>query len=244
MNGGTWPSAWEPSAPVTLPAEMLYRDGRVFTSLAEYLAAYPLNPSRPTIGIAGLDSVLLLGDMAHFDSIIAKLTARGMNVIPVVGAYSGVNGTQPLNIYSAMVKFFTYDPADPSRVVTAAEYEANRDYYRYRIDALVSFTTFTLGSGFVNQTAALLEKMNVPVFRAMISTKREEGEWLLSDDGLLWSDTYYQIAIPETQGIIEPIFVAAPAKSIDPVTGVEIVAYTPIEEQMDYLADRIGNWVS
>ncbi|NLM03142.1 MAG: hypothetical protein GX212_07275 [Methanothermobacter wolfeii] len=172
MNGGTWPSAWEPSAPVTLPAEMLYRDGRVFTSLAEYLAAYPLNPSRPTIGIAGLDSVLLSGDMAHFDSIIAKLTARGMNVIPVVGAYSGVNGTQPLNIYSAMVKFFTYDPADPSRVVTAAEYEANRDYYRYRIDALVSFTTFTLGSGFVNQTAALLEKMNVPVFRAMISTKR------------------------------------------------------------------------
>lgn len=243
MNGGTWPSAWEPSAPVTLPAEMLYRDGRVFTSLAEYLAAYPLNPSRPTIGIAGLDSVLLSGDMAHFDSIIAKLTERGMNVIPVVGAYSGVNGTQPLNIYSAMVKFFTYDPADPSRVVTAAEYEANPDYYRYRIDALVSFTTFTLGSGFVNQTAALLEKMNVPVFRAMISTKREEGEWLLSDDGLLWSDTYYQIAIPETQGIIEPIFVAAPAKSIDPVTGVEIVAYTPIEEQMNYLADRIGNWV-
>ncbi|WBF08711.1 cobaltochelatase subunit CobN [Methanothermobacter thermautotrophicus] len=243
MNGGTWPSEWEPAAPVTLPAEMLYRDGRVFTSLADYLAAYPLNTSRPTVGIAGLDSVLLSGDMAHFDSIIEKLTAKGMNVIPVVGAYSGVNGTQPLNIYSAMVKFFVYDSADPSRVITAAEYEANPSRYRYRIDGLVSFTTFTLGSGFVNQTAMLLEGMNVPVFRAMISTKREEGEWIISDDGLLWSDNYYQIAIPETQGIIEPIFVAAPAKSVDTITGVEIVAYTPIEEQMSYLVNRISNWV-
>lgn len=243
MNGGNWPSEWEPAAPITIPAEMLYRDGRVFTSLADYLAAYPLNSSRPTVGIAGLDSVLLSGDMAHFDSIIARLTASGMNVIPVVGAYSGVNGTQPLNIYSAMVKFFVYDPANPSRVITAAEYEANPSAYRYRIDALVSFTTFTLGSGFVNQTAALLERMNVPVFRAMISTKREEGEWIISEDGLLWSDTYYQIAIPETQGIIEPIFVAAPAKSIDSVTGVEIVAYTPIEDQMNYLVQRISNWV-
>lgn len=246
MNGGSWPSAWEPANYTTLPAEMLYRDGKIFYSLAEYLTQYPIDPNKGTVGIVGLDSVLLSGDMAHFESLISELVSRGLNVIPVVGSYSGTtgaNGTIPNNIYSAMVKFFIYDPANPNRIINNTEYEANPSLFKCRIDSLVSFTTFTLGSGFVNQTANLFENMNVPVFRAMISTKREEGEWLLSDDGLLWSDTYYQIAIPETQGIIEPIFVAAPAKSIDNITGVEIISYAPIIEQMDYLADRVANWV-
>lgn len=246
MNGGSWPSQWNPANYTTLPAEMLYRDNKIYYNLTDYLADYPLDASKGTVGILGLDSVLLSGDMAHFESIIDELTVRGLNVIPVVGAYSGTtgpNGTIPNNVYSAMVKFFVYDPTNPTRLINNTEYEANSSKFQYRIDALISYTTFTLGSGFVNQTAQLFENMNVPVFRAMISTKREEGEWLISDDGLLWSDTYYQIAIPETQGIIEPIFVAAPAKSMDDVTGVEIISYTPIIEQMDYLADRVANWV-
>lgn len=243
MNGGSWPSLWEPGNYTTLPAEMLYRNGKIFYTLADYFAQYPIDLNKGTVGIVGLDSPLLTGDMAHFENLTNKLTLRGLNVIPVVGSYSGTNGTLPNNIYSAMVKFFIYDPSNPNKIVNTTEYEANRKLFKCRIDSLVSFTTFTLGSGFVNQTAHLFENMDVPVFRAMISTKREEGEWLLSDDGLLWSDTYYQIAIPETQGIIEPIFVAAPAKSIDSTTGVEIISYTPIIEQMDYLAERVSNWV-
>ncbi|MEW6189699.1 MAG: cobaltochelatase subunit CobN [Actinomycetota bacterium] len=243
LNGGIWPSVWDPAPPLTLPNEMLYRDGKIFTSLDEYLAQYPLDPSKPTVGIVEMTSPMRAGNMDHFQAMIDKLVEKGVNVIPIVGAYSGTIGTQPQNIYSAMVKFFTYDPENPRHVVTTTEYERNPGKYKSRIDALISFYCFSLGSGFVDQTNQFLANINVPVFRAMTSTKRTEGEWLASDDGLLWSDTYYQIAIPETQGIVEPIFVGATEKGIDPITGAELVRYKAIPERIERLANRVYNWV-
>ncbi len=242
LNGGTWPLKLNPQPYFTPPKEMLYRDGTIFTSLQEYLAQYPLDPSKPTVGIVEYDSPVLAGNMDHFETTIDKLTDKGLNVIPVAGAYSGTIRKLPLNIYSAMVKFFTYDPENPSQVVTTTEYEGNPSKYSYRIDALVSFYFFSLGSGFLDQTNKFLDNMNVPVFRAMTSTKRTEGEWLTSDDGLLWSDTYYQIAIPETQGIVEPIFVAATEKEMDPVTGADLVSYKAIPDRIEKLTNRVYNW--
>ncbi|MDI6821772.1 MAG: cobaltochelatase subunit CobN [Actinomycetota bacterium] len=234
LNGDKWPPDWNPAPPYTLPKEMLYRDGKIFTSLGEYLAQYPLDPSKPTVGIVEYTSPMLAGNMDHFQSMIDKLTEKDLNVIPVVGAYSGTIGDQPVNIYSAMVKFFTGAPS-------TAEYEANPQNYPSKIDALVSFFYFSLGSGFVDQTNQFLANINVPVFRAMTSTKRTEGEWLASDDGLLWSDTYYQIAIPETQGIIEPIFVATTEKEMDPITGAEWVSYKAIPKRIERLVNRVYN---
>jgi len=231
-----WKPEWDPHPYQVVPNEMLYRDGRIFTSLEDYLIEYPLDPSKPTVGIVEYTSPVLAGNMDHFETLIDKLTAKELNVIPVVGAYSGTVGTQPLNIYSAMVKFFTGAPS-------TAEYEANPQNYPSKIDALVSFFFFSLGSGFLDQTNRFLDNINVPVFRAMTSTKRTVGEWLASDDGLLWSDTYYQIAIPETQGIIEPIFVATTEKEVDPTTGAELVSYRAIPDRMDKLANRVYNWV-
>jgi len=236
LNGGTWPAVWDPAPPLALPNEMLYRDGKIFTSLDEYLAQYPLDPSKSTVGIVDFTSPLRAGNMDHFQAMIDELAEKGLNVIPVVGAYSGTIGTQPQNIYSAMVKFFTDAPS-------TAEYEANPQNYPSKIDALVSFFYFSLGSGFVDQTNQFLANINVPVFRAMTSTKRTEGEWLASDDGLLWSDTYYQIAIPETQGIIEPIFVATTEKEMDTITGAELVSYKAIPDRIKKLANRVYNWV-
>ncbi len=247
LNGGTWPSEWNPQPHITLPKETIFRNGEIFTSLEEYFAKYPLDPSKPTVGIAELDSTMIAGNMDHFESLIKELVAKGFNVIPVVGAYSGKQENLPLNIYSAMVKYFVYDPEKDSRetvnhIVTTTEYETNRKKYSYRIDALLSLYHFSLGSGFLDETNALLQNMNVPVFRTMTSTKRTEGEWLASDDGLLWSDTYYQIAIPETQGIIEPILIATTEKEIDPLTGAELVSYKPVPDRIEKLVDRVYNW--
>jgi cobaltochelatase CobN len=239
LEGGGWQASWRnewdsrPHQPV--PNEMLYRGGRIYLTLEEYLAAYPLDPRRPTAGIVDYTSNLLAGNMGHYEALIDELSARGMNVIPVVGAYSGTLGGRPSNIYSAMVKFFTTAPS-------AEAFEADPSAYRSRLDVLVSFFFFSLGSGFLEQTARLLEFLNVPVIRAMTTTKRSAGEWLLSDDGLLWSDTYYQIAIPETQGIAEPLLVATTDRTLDPVTGAQLVSFRPVPDRMERLADRVHRW--
>ena len=240
LNGNPW--TWTPAPARTFSKEMLYRDGVIYTTLKSYLAQYPLDPSKPTVGLVSSEGSLLSGNMDFFQTTIEKMVAQGMNVIPVVGYYSGTNGTLPTNVYSAMIKFFVYDPAETTHVVTNTDYEANPSKYKYRIDALVSFYTFTLGSGFLEQTNSFLSNMNVPVFRAMTSTKRSEGEWLTSDDGLMWSDSYYQIAIPETQGIVEPIFVATTETEMDTVTGAMIGSYKAITERIEKLASRVKNW--
>ncbi|PKM83159.1 MAG: hypothetical protein CVU88_03000 [Firmicutes bacterium HGW-Firmicutes-13] len=236
LNGHTWPLEWNPEPYFIPPKEMLYRDGKIFTNLDEYFEQYPLDPLKPTVGIVEYDSPVLAGNMDHFETMIDELTAKGLNVMPVAGAYSGTVGNNPLNIYSAMVKFFTDAPSTTA-------YEANPQNYPSKIDALVSFYYFSLGSGFLAQTNRFLDNINVPVFRAMTSTKRTEGEWLVSDDGLLWSDTYYQIAIPETQGIIEPIFVATTEKETDSVTGAELSSYKAIPDRIEKLANRVNNWI-
>ncbi|MEW6010629.1 MAG: cobaltochelatase subunit CobN [Euryarchaeota archaeon] len=247
LNGGSWPSSWDPEPYITLPKETLYRGGEIFLTLEEYLNKYPYDPSKPTVGIVELDSPMIAGNMDHFESLIDQLISKGFNVIPVVGAYSGKVGNLPLNIYSAMVKFFVYDAnvdtrATATSVVQSTAYEAKPQNYSYRLDALISLYYFSLGSGYVDETNKLLEYMNVPVFRAITSTKRSEGEWLASDDGLLWSDTYYQIAIPETQGIIEPIFISTTENEKDLLTGANLITYKAIPERIEKLVNRVYNW--
>jgi cobaltochelatase CobN len=254
LNGGSWPVTWEPESYNTeLPKEMLYRvasngKGEIFTSLTSYLAKYPLDPSKPTVGLIERDSNLWAGNIQHFEYITAQFIAEGFNVLPIVAAYSGITGDNlPLNVYSAMVKFFIYDPkldnqSTANSIVNTTQYEANPQNYSYRIDALVDFYFFSVGSGFVDQTNSLFENMNVPVFRAITSTKNSEAEWIISEDGLLWSDTYYQIAVPETQGVVEPLFVATTNKELDTVTGAELISFHAITERVTKLVNRVTSW--
>ncbi|MDN5363939.1 MAG: cobaltochelatase CobN [Eubacteriales bacterium] len=239
LNDGAWQTLWraewEPQPYLVMPNEFLYRKGKIYTTLAAYLNDYPLNPAQPTVGIVEMTSPALAGNMDHFEALIEKFTEKGLNVIPVVGAYSGTVNGQPANIYSAMVKFFTDAP-------TTADYERDPASYPAKIDALVSCFYFTLGSGFVSQTNKFLDNINVPVFRAITTTKRTEADWLVSDDGLSWSDTYYQIGIAETQGIIEPVLIATTEEETDQITGAVLTRYRPIGERVEKVVNRVYNW--
>jgi cobaltochelatase CobN len=99
LNGGSWPVTWEPESYNTeLPKEMLYRvdsngKGEIFTSLTSYLAKYPLDPSKPTVGLIERDSNLWAGNIQHFEYINAQFIAEGFNVLPIVAAYSGITET-------------------------------------------------------------------------------------------------------------------------------------------------------
>jgi len=126
-----WKPEWDPKSYQAIPNEFLYRDGKVYTDLAAYLNEYPFKPEQPTIGIVEMTSPALAGNMDHFEALIQRFEEKGLNVIPVVGAYSGTVQGQPVNIYSAMVKFFTDAP-------TTADYEKNPQAYPAKIDALIS----------------------------------------------------------------------------------------------------------
>src|SRR5262249_8111646 len=94
------------------------------------------------------------------------------------------------------------------------------------------------------QVSMLFQEMRLPVFRAMRMTKRSQEEWLLSADGLPWGRVYYQIAMPELQGMIEPVPVAAEVRMTgDSQTGAAISSFVPIDSRIHRVVDRISRWI-
>ena len=229
-NGGTWPAKWNPNAYFTFPSDVLYRDGKVFTTMEEYLAEYPHDPTKPTVGVIEYDSPLFAGNMDHFEDMIDSLVSQGFNVIPAVAQWTGY--------YRTMVKFFAGAP-------NTTEYEANPQNYSSKVDAIVVFKSFALFYDVeVAKGLQLLENLDVPLFRAVATSSRTMGEWLVSDDGIIWSQAYYQIAMLERYGLIEPIMVSTYESTIDPITGATIKKYVSIPERMDKLSARIKNWTN
>ncbi len=87
----------------------------------------------------------------------------------------------------------------------------------------------------------LLEQLDVPVFKAIRLYDVEAEAWQLSDQGLSWDSVYYRVAMPELQGIGQPLVIAAAAKpQTDALTGIAISRVTLLPEQAGLLARRVA----
>jgi len=114
-----------------------------------------------------------------------------------------------------------------------------------KIGAVISLQNFVMGGGdgreAVNKT---LVALNVPVLKGIRLTDSSHEEWLLSEEGISWSSVHYRVAMPELQGVIEPMVVAAMTPpTIDKVTGVKLVLSQPIKSQVSLLARRVDRWL-
>ncbi|AAB84857.1 magnesium chelatase subunit [Methanothermobacter thermautotrophicus str. Delta H] len=218
--------------PRAVSRELLYRDGKLYDNLTDYLRDYPIDPSRPTVGLIEAESNMLGGGAAHIDMLIDRLKDT-LNIISVVARYGD-------NAYSAMVRFFTTAP-------NIAAFEANRTLYTSRVEAIVSFSTYLLGGTSSEKVNSLLKFMNVPVLRGVVVNTRTVDDWLVSSDGVTpWSrdDIMGQAGFPETQGLIEPIIIAAAEFQADNITGAYTYSYSPLPDRIEKLAQRLINWVN
>ncbi len=110
--------------------------------------------------------------------------------------------------------------------------------------AIISVQDFVVG-GSSDRVAAthLLEQLDVPVFKAIRLYDVEAETWQLSDQGLSWDSVYYRVAMPELQGISQPLVIAAAAKpQTDALTGIAISRVTLLPEQAGLLARRVTRW--
>lgn len=118
--------------------------------------------------------------------------------------------------------------------------------HRGQIAAVVSLQNFVIGGGegreAVNQA---LVQLNVPVINAIRLSDSSEQQWQLSEQGLRADSVHYRVAMPELQGIIEPMVLAAMAPvSIDPQTGVALALSQPIDSQLVLLGKRLKRWLA
>lgn len=118
--------------------------------------------------------------------------------------------------------------------------------HKQQIHALISLQNFVIGGGEGReQVNKALASLDVPVLKAIRLTDSTRDEWLLSEEGLHWSSVHYRVAMPELQGVVEPIVVAAmTAPSIDQQTGVRLALSEPISSQLSLLTRRLNRWLT
>jgi cobaltochelatase CobN len=94
-----------------------------------------------------------------------------------------------------------------------------------------------------DEASAAIAALDVPVFKAIRLADRSVAQWQLSSDGLPAASVQYRLAMPELQGIAQPVVIAAAGEAqIDALTGVRVQRPEPIAAELNSLARRAVNW--
>ena len=115
-----------------------------------------------------------------------------------------------------------------------------------KIGAVISIQNFVVGGGEGRKAVTdNFESLNVPVLKAIRLSNISEEQWQLSEQGLPQDSVHYRVAMPELQGISQPLVVAAMTPpTTDARTGLLYSKSTPIDEQLDLLARRAKRWLT
>ncbi|MEQ4489106.1 MAG: cobaltochelatase subunit CobN [Dehalococcoides mccartyi] len=201
-------------------------------SLEEYLKLN-YKPDRPSVGLWFYLSAIQSGNTEFIDALIREIEGQGANVIPVF-LYSiqdnelGSQGTQ-----GVIEHYFIKDG-------------------RPLIDVLISPLMFAL-SMWVAQSpdgnqimpgedTGLLTKLGVPVIKAIVTQNTAE-KWQQNTDGLTQGDVTMSVAMPEFDGMLISVPVAARQfSSVDPLTGTRIVRHEALPERINKIVRLSLNW--
>ena len=182
----------EAAPPREYPENGLYHPG-LPGRMTESVSDLPSPPGYTgTVGLLLMRSYVLSDDAAHYDSVIERLEARGLRVIPAFA--SG------LDARPAIDKFF-YKDGKPS------------------IDVLLSLTGFSLvgGPAFNDSKAAeeLLAGLDVPYVAAQPLEFQSVEQWRAGGQGLTPIESTIMVAIPELDGATGPIVFAGRETTVD-----------------------------
>ncbi|MBU2632051.1 MAG: cobaltochelatase subunit CobN, partial [Proteobacteria bacterium] len=220
--------------PVPMPWQgvMCPPDRQVYDTLEKYMTAHPFDRNM-TVGLLFSRHTFTNGDACLEEALITAFQKRGLNVLPVF-----CNGTP--------------DPdAGSLGPVKAAETYFFDKQGKPLIHALINLHYFFLGrdknediseTGVATQSRALFKKLNVPVFKPLVSYSKSIPEWEQDPQGLT-AEVSFGIAMPEFEGNIEPVMVAASRKVTDEKTDTSFEIREVIPERVEYLADRVTNFI-
>ncbi len=223
-------ATFEPPEP--LPWEGIHHPAipGVFLDTADFLSVYrAFLPSVPAsfVGLLYSRSNWVTGNLEVEGALIRAIEARGLGVMPVfyyslkddhLGNMSGVE----------VIEHFLMEGQAP------------------RIDAVVKLSAFFLGSerGGIKKSDApsgveLLKKLGVPVLAPVISYYKDRKQWLDDPEGL-GSQAAWSVAMPELEGVIEPLVIGASRG----ISTAEEESYEALPDRIEKLASRLARWVA
>ncbi len=196
----------EVEEPLPAPKEYIYHPDApdIFTNLTSYLSWY-----ENKTGYRYNDSAPTIGILSYYQDLGHPDRPALIRALEEKGANVIDLG---FSNSSSMERFFTVNGTPI-------------------VDAVVLTKSFRFSYGDPDQGIADLQTLNVPMLRGMRLYYQTSDEWKNST-GINPTEIYFQIALPEMDGAIEPIV----------MSGRNDTTYQPIEGQMDWLADRAVAW--
>ena len=176
------------------------------------------------LGLTGRDTVVVL-DLANMDAMVPaemcrRIETQGHPCVQLLTRWGGAS-RDALERLAELIA-----PARPA--------------------ALVVLQDFVVGAAEGREAVeAAFKRLDVPVFKAIRLSDRTAMQWRLSPDGLSPDSVQYCVALPEMQGIGQPIVVAALGQARpDPATGIEHRAPVMLDAEADQVAARVHRWLA
>lgn len=209
---------------ITYSTQFIYHPQSVntFNTWADYFTWYNqtghYNSNAPWVGIMFDRSFFLNGNTELYQETLKSFEQKGVNVIMAVTS------------------------GDAGRINAISNYFMNGNLTR--VNAVVACLSFYIVYGKPEQSATLLEKLNVPVFTPIYAL--DLANWKNSSAGLAGQALYAYIAMPELEGRIEPIMMGGvdSAVDIDPYTGISVTPYVALTDRIERITRRVTSWIS
>lgn len=172
---------------------------------------------RPTVGVLFYRSEWITGDFSYHTALIRAIEKEGMNAIAVFSNSYRDERVESPSLMDAVRKYFCKDG-------------------RPIVDAIISTMKFSLKVGGLRIDD--LYALGVPILEAYTVLAAKE-EWERSAAGLNPMEVSISIAMPEFDGVIHAVPIAAKERD---ETGE--VLYTPLVERMQRMARKARKWAT
>ncbi|MFL1467099.1 cobaltochelatase subunit CobN [Marinobacter sp. HN1S83] len=172
----------------------------------------------PVVTLLDLDSGDRPGDRALLDAACAALEAREIRCFAILSRWGGASLEAVRTLGNAV------GPAT--------------------LSGIISLQDFTIGGGEGRrQVTEALTQLDVPVIKGLRLASRTANQWQLSVDGIPADKVHYKLAMPELQGVSQPMVLAtAEPEVIDEHTGVALTLTQPVPDRVAAVADRLKRW--
>ncbi|MFW6117336.1 MAG: cobaltochelatase subunit CobN [Thermoproteota archaeon] len=190
-------------------------------TLREYTSK-KMVPGKPTVGIWFYQSQWQSQDISYLDALIQEIENQGANVLPVFFGGSEDEGVKGLEW---IVENYFMNEGEPL------------------VDVVISMLSFSISSSLKSASPPqVLKKLDVPVIKVILTCNSYE-EWKHSPQGLSFIDIPMSVVMPEFDGLLVTVPIAAMDYSPTPSSmGNKVVHYDPIPERIRKVASLSINW--